>query len=114
VESRFASPSRFQPNKGVDTMTVDKQHAHALLDRIPAGQMIAAVSFLEFLLLYEVDIAPAASPVEDEEIGEEEEQAVARSKEWFKNHDGIPFEQVVAELGFTMDEIRNANKDPEV
>ena len=59
-------------------MTVDQQHAHALLDRIPPNQMNAAVRFLEFLL--------ASAP----EIGEAEERAVARSKEWFRNNDGIP------------------------
>jgi len=54
-----------------------------------------------------VSRALAIAPVEDEEIGEEEEQAVARSKEWFQHNEGIPFEQVVAECGFTMDEIRS-------
>lgn len=50
---------------------------------------------------------------EDEEISPEEEAAVAHSKEWFKHNEGIPFEQVVADFGFTMDEIRaNARKDP--
>ena len=32
--------------------------------------------------------------MEDEEISEEEEQAVARSKEWFQRNEGIPFGQV--------------------
>jgi len=87
-------------------MTADKQHAHALLDRLPPDQMTAAVKFLEFLLL---DPPPQGNdlPIEDEEISEEEEQAVARSKEWFKHNAGIPFEEVVAGLGFTMDQIRN-------
>lgn len=94
----------------------DKQHAHALLERVPADQMTVAVRFLEFLLLSPVDRALATAPAqesdeEDEEISEEEEQAVARSKEWFQHNEGIPFEQVVAELGFTMDQIRNAGKD---
>ncbi len=80
-------------------MTADKQPAHALLDRLPADQMNAAVRFLEFLLL------------EDEEISEEEEAAVARSKEWFKHNEGIPFEDLVADLGFSMDEIRKGSKD---
>ena len=78
-------------------MTADKQHAHALLDRLPADQMNAAVRFLEFLLL------------EDEEISEEEEAAVARSKQWFKHHEGIPFEEHVADLGFSLDKVRNAS-----
>jgi len=92
-------------------MTADKEQAHALLDRVPPDQMTAAVRFLEFLLLHPVDRSLAIAPIEDEEISEEEEQAVARSKEWFKHNDGIPFEQVVAELGFTMDQIRNHRMD---
>ena len=45
--------------------------------------------------------------MEDEEIGEEEHRAVARSKEWFKHHEGTPFEDVVTEMGFSMEQIRN-------
>lgn len=94
-------------------MTVgDKQHAHELLERVPADQLTAAVRFLEFLLLDPVDRALATAPEEDEEISEEEEQAVARSKEWFKHNQGIPFEQVVADVGFTMDQFRSGSKDP--
>lgn len=80
-------------------MTANQQHAHALLDRLPAEQMTVAVRFLEFLLL------------EDEEISEEEEAAVARSKEWFKHNEGIPFEDLVADLGISMDEVRKGSKD---
>jgi len=94
-------------------MTADRQHAHALLDRVPADQMTAAVRFLEFLVLDPADRALATAPVEEEEISEEEEQAVARSQEWFKHNQGIPFEQVVADLGFTMDQIRNHRLDEE-
>ncbi len=89
----------------------DKQHAHSLLDRVPADQMTAAVRFLEFLLLSPADRALATAPEEDEEISQEEEEAVARSKQWFKHNEGIPFEQVVADLGFTMEQIRSASKD---
>jgi len=89
-------------------MIAEKQHAHALLDRVPDDQMVAAVRFLEFLLLDPVDRAFATAPEEeDEDISEEEAQAVARSREWFKHNEGISFEQVVAELGFTMEQIRN-------
>lgn len=89
----------------------DKQHAHALLDRIPNDQIIAAVRFLEFLLLDPISRALATAPFEDEEISEEEEQAVARSREWFKQNPGTPFEDVVAELGFSMEQVRD-HKDP--
>ena len=90
-------------------MNAENQHAHALLDRVPEAHMTTAVRFLEFLLLDPVDRALATAPAEDEEISDEEEQAVARSKEWFKHNDGIPFHQAVAELGFTTDQIRTQN-----
>jgi hypothetical protein len=94
-------------------MNSDRQHAHALVDQVPADQMITAVRFLEFLLLDPAGRALTAVPPEDEEISEEEEQAVARSKEWFKHNEGIPFDQVVSDLGFTMDQIRNCPSDPD-
>ena len=46
------------------------------------------------------------APVDDEPSTEAEERAVAASKEWFKTNPGIPFEEVVAVLGLTMDHIR--------
>jgi len=48
--------------------------------------------------------------VEDEEISEEEERAVARSKEWFKHNEGIPFQQAATDLGFTMEQIRSLRR----
>ena len=79
-----------------------RQRAHELIDRLPETQISALVGLLKTI------VDPA---FEDEEIGEEEAQAVARSKEWFKNNQGTPFEDVVAELGFTMEQVRN-QKEP--
>ena len=93
--------------------TDDKQHAHELIERLEEAQIGTAVRFLEFLLLDPVNRALATAPVEDEEIGEEESKAVARSKEWFQHNEGIPFEQVVADLGFTMEQVRNQRQDHE-
>jgi hypothetical protein len=60
-----------------------------------------------------VNLLSKKSRAQHEEISPEEEAAVARSKDWFRHNEGIPFEQVVADLGFTMDQIRaNASKDP--
>ena len=47
------------------------------------------------------------APLEDEEISEEEEQAVARSKECFQHNEGIPFGLAATDLGFTMEQIRS-------
>jgi hypothetical protein len=78
-------------------MSDTRQHAHELIDGLPEAQISAAVGFLQSI------VDPA---FEDEEISEEEEAAVARSKEWFEHNEGIPVEQVVADLGFTMDPAR--------
>jgi hypothetical protein len=63
-------------------------------------------------MLDPVSRALANAPEEDEEISAEEDAAVARSKEWFKHNEGTPFEQVVSELSFTMDQVRNNKDDP--
>ena len=92
-------------------MNSDIQHAQQLLSHLAPDQVAAVVHLME-VMLDPVSRALANAPPEEEEIGEEEEAAVARSKEWFKHNEGIPFEQVVADLGFTMDRIRNAGHEP--
>jgi hypothetical protein len=92
-------------------MTASKQHAHLLIEQLPEEQLTAAVRFLE-CLLQPADPLAASTSAEDEEISDAEEAAVARSKAWFQNHKGIPFEQIVAECGFTMEQIRGAAQDP--
>lgn len=78
----------------------DKQHAHELLERLGPGQIAAVVQLLEVMIHNDHD-----------ELTEEDRRAVAASREYFeKGGEGVSFEQVVADLGFTMDQIRN-NKD---
>lgn len=78
--------------------------AHELLGQLNPGKLAAVVHLLEVMV---------HDDEEDEEISPEEEAAVARSKEWFQHNEGIPFEQVVADCGFTVDQIRaGARKDP--
>ena len=84
---------------------MDKQHAHQLLDQLDPGQFDAVVRLLEVM----TDPANASirnAPLDDEPVTQEEERAVAASKEWFKNNPGIPFDEVVADLGFTMEQVR--------
>ena len=44
---------------------------------------------------------------EDEQISAEENRAVARSKEWFKENPGTQLEDLAAELGLDMERIRD-------
>ena len=94
-------------------MNADKEHAQQLLNHLAPDQIAAVVHVME-VMLDPVSRKLANAPVEDEEISEEEEQSVARSKEWFKHNEGIPFEQVVTDLGFTMEQIRNYRPDEEL
>ena len=83
-----------------------REHAHQLIDRLPEAQLSALVGLLETI----VDPVAAAlrnAPVDDEPVTEEEERAVKVAREWLQHNPGIPFEQVVAELGFTMEEVKN-------
>lgn len=83
---------------------MDKQRAHQLLDQLDPGQFDAVVRLLEVMTDPEAASIRHA-PIDDEPVTEEEERAVAASKEWFQCHPGIPFEEVVAELGLTMEQI---------
>ncbi len=76
-----------------------------MLDQLGPGQFDAVVRLLEVLTDRE-NVPIRDAPVDDEPEGEEEASAVAASKEWFKNHQGIRFEDLVADLGFTMEQVR--------
>jgi hypothetical protein len=84
---------------------MDKQHAHQLLDELGPGQFEAVVRLLE-VMTDPATVSIANAPIDDEPVSEEEERAVSASKEWFKHNPGIPFEEVVAELGLTMAQVR--------
>jgi len=89
---------------------MDRQHAHHMLDQLGPGQYEAVVRLLEVLVDPETTSIRDA-PVDDEPESEEEARAVAVSKEWFRRNEGIPFEEVVADLGFTMEQV-TGHKEP--
>ena len=84
---------------------MDKQHAHELLDQLDPSQLDAVVRLLEVMTDPETASIRNA-PIDDEAETEEEARAVAASKQWFQDNPGILFEEVVAELGLTMEQIR--------
>jgi hypothetical protein len=82
-------------------MATDRQHAHQLLDELGPGQIAAVVQLLKVMV-----------DREDHELTEEDRRAVAASREYFRQGgEGLSFEQVVADLGFTMDQIRGHKAD---
>ena len=82
-------------------MAFDLQHelqqAHALLDQLSPAKLAAVRSLLEVMI----------DDDDDEELTEEDRRALHASSEYFRHGGaGIPFEQVVTDLGFTMEQIR--------
>ena len=76
-----------------------KRHAHELLEQLSADQIAAVLQLLEVM------VEP-----NDEPLTEEDRRAVAASREYFRRNPegGVPFEQVVADVGLTMDQIRGS------
>ena len=83
-----------------------KQRAHGMIERLAPEKLSAVVGLLE-VLLDPFDRALATAEIDDEPVTEEDLRDIEASREWFKHNEGIPFEQVVAELGFTMEEVTN-------
>ena len=87
----------------------EKQQAHELLEQLNAGQLSAVVHLLQ-VMTDPVARAIANAPVDDEPITAEEIKALDESREWLKHNEGIPHDQVLAELGITQEEIDRYNK----
>lgn len=82
-------------------MSDTRQHVHQLIDQLPPAQLSAVAGLLEAMI-----------HDDDDELTEEDRRAVAASREYFqKGGQGIPFEQVVADLGFTVDQVRGHKGD---
>jgi hypothetical protein len=82
-------------------MSDSRQFVHEMIDELDAGQLAAVEHLLEVMI-----------HDDEEELTEGDRRAVAASREYFQRGGvGIPFEQVVAECGFTMEEIRGSKSD---
>jgi hypothetical protein len=82
----------------------EKEQAHELIERLAPSQVSAVVGLLQ-AMLDPVARAIASAPIDNEPVTPEEEQTIAESREWLKHNQGIPHEQVLAELGITQEEI---------
>jgi hypothetical protein len=77
--------------------------AHELLGRLNPGKLAAVVHLLAVMVDDEDN---------EEELSEEDRRAIAASREYFRQGgQGISFEQVAADCGFTMEQIRGAQKN---
>ena len=87
----------------------EKQQAHDLIERLAPSQISAVVHLLE-VMTDPVTRSLANAPLDDEPITAEEIKALDEAREWLKHNEGIPHEQVLADLGITQEEIDRYNK----
>jgi hypothetical protein len=82
----------------------EKRQAHELVDQLPPTQLRVVVRLLEEML-DPVSLSIANAPIEREPLSQEEKKALDEAREWLKHNQGIPHEQVLAELGASQEEI---------
>jgi len=92
-------------------MNADREHAQQLLNHLAPDQIAAVVHVME-VMLDPLSRKLANAPLEDEEISEEEERAVAEAREWLKHNKPIPHEEVLAEFGLTMADFERMGQAP--
>ena len=105
----------------------DRQHVHQLIEQLGPEQIDAVARLLE-VMVDPISRALAAAPPDDEPVTEhdrrrfhegyswfddnplsdEDRHAVTASREYFRRHpeQSASFEELAAECGFTMDQIR--------
>ena len=86
-----------------------KQHAYELLDRLDAGQLAAVIHLLQ-IMTDPVSRAIANAPIDDEPLSDEGLLALEEVRDESNGDEGIPHEQVLAELGITQEEIDRFNE----
>lgn len=94
----------------IDTQQA-RQQAHALLDLLPPDKL-SAVRELLATMVDPLQRALALAPLEDEEITEEEELAVAETREWLKNSKPIPMDEILADFGLTAADFEKIAGEP--
>jgi hypothetical protein len=78
----------------------EREHVHLLVDKLPPGKLGAVRDLLEVFLEDDRDtLSPA------------ERAAIAEADEWSRRNSPIPHEQVLAELGLTMDDWERMSRE---
>jgi len=90
-------------------MTDTKEHAHELIERLPAAQLAAVVGLLEAILDPVPQAIAKAAPDDERESGQERRD-VAASKAWLERSGGpgISHDELLAHFGLTPKISRNS------
>ncbi len=86
-------------------MAADKQHAHELIEQLPASQVPAAIGMLESLL-DPVSRAIANAPVDDEPLTAADEKDLAEARDWSMHNKATLQNEFLAERGIARESLR--------
>ena len=79
-------------------MSDARRHVHEMVDQLPPARLAAVEGLLKVML--------------EEDFSESDREAILAAREYFRRGGaGVAFEQVVAECGFTMDEIHHSKRE---
>ncbi|HKO04767.1 MAG TPA: hypothetical protein VJW51_08455 [Candidatus Acidoferrales bacterium] len=78
-------------------MADSKEHAHELIERLPAPQLSALVALLEAIL--DPAAALARAPVDEADLTPETAAALDRARASLARGQGIPHEEILREFG---------------
>jgi hypothetical protein len=78
----------------------ERQQAHALLDLLPEGKLVAVRNLLE-VLVEPLASSLASAPFDEEEVGPETAAALERARASLARGEGIPHEDVLREFGLS-------------
>jgi hypothetical protein len=87
----------------IEDMSMDRQHAHNLLDQLAPAQFAAVVQLLETMV----------PPDEDRDtLSNAESTAIAEADEWLQDHPPIPHEEILADFGLTPADWKKMGDEP--
>ena len=89
----------------------NREHAHALIDRLPEAQLSALVGLLETIA--DPVVAPLRNaPMDDEQQSDQEKQKVAEARNWLKRNSdkGIPHEEAMRRLKLSLTGLRERDR----
>ena len=81
-----------------ETLTQERQEAHALLDLLPADKLSAVRGLLE-VMLEPLERSLALAPVDEEEITPETAAALKNARASLARGEGIPHDEILREFG---------------
>ena len=92
-------------------MANSKERVYELIERLPPAQLSAIVGLLE-AMLDPISSSLANAPLDDEPVSEEEVREIAAARASLDRGEGIPHEQVLADMGLTLDDFERMGVVP--